>query len=69
MSLASGTSGLPGAVVVTRLMASELYGVSATDPLVFGVMAGLLFAVTLLACYLPARRAMRVDPLLALRAE
>ena len=68
-SLVGIAIGLAGAVVVTRLMASELYGVSPTDPLVFGVMAGLLFAVTLLACYLPARRAMRVDPLIALRAE
>ena len=50
-------------------MSSELYGVSPTDPLAFGAMAILLFAVTLLACYLPARRAMRVDPLIALRAE
>ena len=50
-------------------MSSELYGVSPTDPLVFGVMGSLLFAVTLLACYVPARRAMRVDPLIALRAE
>ncbi len=55
-SLAGITIGLVGAAVVTRLMSSELYGVSPTDPLVFGVMAGLLFVVTLLACYLPARR-------------
>ena len=68
-SLAGIVIGLVGASAVTRLMSSELYGVSPTDPLVFGVMASLLFAVTLLACYLPARRAMRVDPLIALRAE
>ncbi len=68
-SLVGITIGLVGAAVVTRLMSSELYGVSPTDPLVFGVMACLLFAVTLLACYVPARRAMRVDPLIALRAE
>jgi hypothetical protein len=68
-SLAGIAIGLVGASAVTRLMSSELYGVSPTDPLVFGVMAGLLFAVTLLACYVPARRAMRVDPLIALRAE
>jgi predicted permease len=68
-SLVGITIGLVGAAIVTRLMSSELYGVSPTDPLVFGVMACLLFAVTLLACYVPARRAMRVDPLIALRAE
>ena len=68
-SLVGIALGLAGAMAVTRLMASELYGVSPTDPLVFGVMTVLLFVVTLLACYLPARRAMRVDPLIALRAE
>ena len=68
-SLLGITIGLVGALVLTRLMSSELYGVSPTDPLAFGAMASLLFAVTLLACYIPARRAMRVDPLVALRAE
>jgi putative ABC transport system permease protein len=63
------TIGLGGAFILTRLMASELYGVSPTDPLAFGAVASLLFAVTLLACYVPARRAMRVNPLIALRAE
>ena len=68
-SLIGITIGLAGAFAVTRLMSSELYGVSPTDPLAFGAMAILLFAITLLACYLPSRRAMRVDPLIALRAE
>jgi putative ABC transport system permease protein len=63
------TIGLAGAFLVTRLLSGELYGVSPTDPLVFGTVASLVFAVTLLACYIPARRAMRVDPLIALRAE
>jgi len=61
--------GLAGAFGVTRWMSSELYGVSPTDPLAFGAVAGLLFVVTLTACYVPARRALRVDPLIALRAE
>ena len=68
-SLVGIAVGLAGAIAVTRLMASELYGVSPTDPVVFGIMTILLLVVTLLACYLPARRAMRVDPLIALRTD
>jgi predicted permease len=68
-ALAGMTIGLLGAVFVTRLLASELYGVSAMDPVAFGAVALLFTTVIMLACYIPARRAMRVDPLVALRAE
>ena len=61
--------GLTGALIVTRWMSSELYGVSALDPLTFGSVALVMAIVTMLACYIPARRAMAVDPLVALRYE
>ncbi len=61
--------GLVAAVGLTRLMSSLLYGVEATDPVTFGVVAALLTAVALLASYLPALRASRTDPLEALRFE
>jgi putative ABC transport system permease protein len=61
--------GLMGALALTRVMESMLFGVSATDPLTFVVIALLLICVSLLACLIPARRATKVDPLVALRYE
>jgi putative ABC transport system permease protein len=61
--------GLIGALVFTRLMTGMIYGVSSTDPLTFLAVATLLVLVALAACYLPARRATRVDPIVALRYE
>src|SRR5215467_2102682 len=61
--------GMIGAVALTRLMSSLLYGVSPTDPVAFLAAAALLMTAAMMACYVPARRAMRVDPLVALRNE
>jgi putative ABC transport system permease protein len=61
--------GVPSALVLTRLMASLLFQITPRDPLTFGGVAALLVAVALAACYVPARRATRVDPIVALRCE
>jgi predicted permease len=69
LALAGATVGLAAALIVSQFMAGLLYGVRPTDPLTFVGVTILLIGVALLACYLPARRAVRVDPLIALRHD
>jgi putative ABC transport system permease protein len=69
VALAGAGAGLLGALALTGWIGSLLYGVAATDPLTFGVVSGLLILVAVLASYLPARRASKIDPLTALRSE
>ena len=69
LALAGSVAGIGGALVISRLMAKLLYGVQPTDPTTFVAVAAGLGIVALLACYLPARRAMRIDPMAALRCE
>jgi putative ABC transport system permease protein len=62
-------AGLIGALLVTRLMTNVVYGVRVTDPLTYGAVALLLMVVALLASYIPARRATRIDPLASMRSD
>jgi putative ABC transport system permease protein len=69
LAIVGAALGIVCSLIVSHLMASLLYGVRPTDPLTFAGVAFLFLGVAVLACYLPARRAIRVDPMVALRYE
>jgi ABC-type lipoprotein release transport system permease subunit len=67
--LAGTVLGVAASVALTRFLASMLFEVTPTDPMTFALVVVLLAGVAILACWIPARRAMRVDPMVALRYE
>ncbi|MFZ1973107.1 MAG: ABC transporter permease [Candidatus Acidiferrales bacterium] len=69
LALTGSAIGIVGALLLSRVIASQLYGVSPTDPVTFIAVSTLLTVVALAACYIPARRAMQVDPMVALKYE
>ena len=69
LSIAGIAIGLASALILTRVLASELHGVSPLDPVTYATVAIVMAAVTLTACAVPTRRALRVDPMVALRDE
>ena len=69
LAITGAAIGLACALFLSNLMAGALYGIRPTDPITFGVVLFVFIAVALLACYLPARRATKVDPMVALRCE
>jgi putative ABC transport system permease protein len=69
LTLIGAAAGLVLSIGLTRLMSTLLFGVSATDPLTFAAVSLLLAGVALAACFIPARRAAKVDPMIALRRE